>query len=65
MSRQSDDKPVEDRRDFLKLATLGTVLGGAAIVAGGTAENASAAELKSGGYRETEHIKTYYKLLRF
>lgn len=60
-----DEKPdVEGRRDFLKLTSLGTVLGGAGLVAGGSAEAADAAT-DGGGYRETKHIKTYYELARF
>lgn len=65
MSKDRDGKPVEDRRDFLKLATFGTVLGGAAIAAGGAAKAASASGDQGSGYRETDHVKTYYKLARF
>lgn len=65
MSRDRDRKSVEDRRDFLKLATYGTVLGGAAIAAGGAAQAASASRDEGSGYRETDHVKTYYKLARF
>ena len=65
MSKDRDEKSVEDRRDFLKLATYGTVLGGAAIAAGGVAQAASAPIEDGRGYRETDHVKTYYKLARF
>ena len=65
MSKDRDEKSVAERRDFLKLATLGTVLGGAAMAAGGTAQAATSAKPKSGGYRETDHVKTYYDLARF
>ncbi len=53
-----------DRRDFLKMAGLGTVAGGAALVA---AKEAAADEINTAGkgYRETDHVKTYYKLARF
>ena len=60
------DKSVEaGRRDFLKLAGVAAVTGGTALAAGGS--EAEAAEVKSEGglYRETEHVKTYYKLARF
>ncbi len=59
------EKTAEDRRDFLKLASLGTVLGGAAIAAGGTAEAAESVEDAGGGYRESEHVKAYYRSARF
>ena len=59
------DKDVEARRDFLKLASLGTVLGGAAIAAGGTAQAAEAVDETGSGYRETAHVKTYYDSTRF
>lgn len=54
------------RRDFLKLAGLGTVVGGAALVTG--REPSEAAEPVSGkasGYRDTEHVRTYYSTARF
>ncbi len=65
MGKDQDEKSVAERREFLKLATLGTVLGGAAITAGGIAQAAMPDGAKSSGYRETEHVKTYYKLARF
>jgi hypothetical protein len=54
-----------DRRGFLKLAGLGTVASGAALVSG-SAEAARAPTPETGaGYRETEHVKTYYATARF
>jgi len=55
------------RRDFLKLAGLGT-LAGAAGAAGGTprkAEAATARPATGAGYQETEHVKKAYELSRF
>ncbi len=54
------------RRDFLKLAGLGT-LAGAAVAVTAPAEQAEAAEAEraGGGYRETEHVKKAYELARF
>jgi hypothetical protein len=57
---------VAKRRDFLKLAGLGVVSAGAVLVA--APEDGEAAEARpdgSVGYRESEHVKTYYKLARF
>lgn len=66
MSKDRDEKSVADRRNFMKLATVGTVLGGAAIAVGGAARaEVSPAEAKGKGYRETPHVKTYYELSRF
>lgn len=59
------EKTAEDRRDFLKLASLGTVLGGAAIATGGAAEAAETVDEKGSGYRESQHVKTYYQSARF
>ncbi|HDZ75487.1 MAG TPA: twin-arginine translocation signal domain-containing protein [Aurantimonas coralicida] len=55
-----------DRRAFLKFAGLGTVATGAALVTGGQAE-AEVADAKSAapGYRETDHVKTFYQTARF
>ena len=55
-----------DRRGFLKLAGLGSVAGGAAIVSGEKARAESAGpETGKLGYRETEHVKNFYKSARF
>ena len=54
------------RRDLLKLAGVGG-LAGAAAVAGTKREASAAAEQapRGGGYRETDHVKTYYRSARF
>jgi len=65
MSRDRDEKSAADRRDFLKLATVGTVLGGAAVAAGGSVQAAVRADAEGAGYRETDHVKRYYDLSRF
>ena len=60
------DRTDTDRRGFLKLAGLGTVAGGVALVAGeGTAQAATAKTSKGSGYRETDHVKTFYETARF
>ncbi len=54
------------RRDFLKLAGLGTVAGAAAVVAkGGGQAKAQPAKTASAGYQETAHVKKVYDLSRF
>lgn len=69
MSRQKDASAQEsttDRRGFLKLAGLGTVAGGTAIVTGAGAEAVEIVEeTKTGGYRLTEHVKRAYETSRF
>lgn len=59
------EKGVDARRDFLKLASLGTVLGGAALATGGGAQAAESVDESGEGYRETAHVKTYYDSTRF
>jgi hypothetical protein len=54
-----------DRRDFLKMAGLGTVAGGAALVVAKDEAKADEIGAAGQGYRETEHVSTYYKLARF
>jgi len=55
------------RREFLKATGItGAVAGVAAVSLKG--QPAEAVEMKASGragYRETEHIKTYYELARF
>ncbi len=53
------------RRDFLKLAGLTAVTGGALAATGESAAASDALEEGQAGYRESEHVKTYYKLARF
>ncbi len=60
-----EEKNVEARRDFLKLASLGTVLGGAALATGGSAQASETLDESGSGYRETAHVKTYYESTRF
>ena len=63
---QEKDRVTADRRNFLKLASVGAVLGGAAAVTG--AETAQAAEDKArdeGRYHESEHVRRYYDLARY
>jgi hypothetical protein len=59
-------KAGSDRREFLKMAGLGGIAGGAALVAGKPAEAAENVSPREGaGYRETEHVKAFYKSMRF
>ena len=60
---EKKEKGGADRRDFLKLASLGTIVGAATAVA---SDDAQAIESTDGsGYRETAHVKTYYELSKF
>ncbi|MCI0429730.1 MAG: twin-arginine translocation signal domain-containing protein [Rhodospirillales bacterium] len=55
-----------DRRGFLKLAGVGALAGGAAALGATKKAEAKAAEAPSGrGYRETDHVRTYYRTARF
>ena len=62
----SDDTKAVGRRDFLKLSGVAAATGGAALAVSGTeAEASETLQSASTGYRETEHVKTFYKLARF
>ena len=65
MSKDQEPKSTK-RRDFLKLAGLGT-LAGTAAAAGVRRDAAAATPDKAGaaGYRETPHVKKFYSLARF
>lgn len=57
-----------NRRDFLRLAGLGATAGAVAVATGTNAEQAEAAEAADGkgaGYRESAHVRQYYKLAAF
>lgn len=65
MKTRKDTQQVA-RRDLLKMAGLGGVAGAAAIAtSAGKAEAATEADVKGSGYRETEHVRTYYDLAKF
>lgn len=57
------------RREFLKLAGLGAGVAGAAAIGIGTpkaqAVTGKPAGQQEAGYRESEQVKTYYRLARF
>lgn len=61
------EKPVSARREFLKLASLGTVVGGAGLLLqDGTAKAAGTqSDETAAGYRETPHVKAFYDSTRF
>jgi len=62
----TDNNPKQpDRRSFMKLAGLGAA--GASLGLGAKEAEASQAPAaaEQGGYQETEHVKTYYRLARF
>lgn len=64
MARSEQEEGGTDRRGFLKLASLGSVATGAALVIGDEA-TAAPLETATDGYRETDHVKTYYAHARF
>lgn len=55
------------RREFLKLASLGTVVGGASLLLQETVAEASGADTARDGrgYQETPHVKAFYDSARF
>ncbi len=64
METKKQDVGQTGRRDFLKLSAFGAAAAGTVIASG----SATADEVKSvsgSGYRETEHVKTFYKTARF
>lgn len=62
---EDKSKARETRRGFLKMAGVGTLAAGAAVVAAEPAQADTAEEAGAEGYRETKHVKTYYDLARF
>jgi len=64
--KKGQEASAAKRREFLKLAGLGSVT--AVAGAAGVAAPAAAAEepaARGGGYRETAHVKKVYELARF
>lgn len=52
------------RRDFLKLSLVGSAAAAGAVAAARPAK-ADPAEPEGSGYRETDHVRTYYQTARF
>ena len=64
--KEKCDRANADRRSFLKLAGIGAVTGGAALVSGkGVAEASTTADDTGRLYKQSDHVKTYYRLARF
>ena len=59
------EKVKTDRRGFLKFAGLGTLASGAALVTGEKVEASEVIETAESGYRETDHVRTFYDSARF
>jgi|TARA_B100001758_G_scaffold240958_1_gene247186 hypothetical protein len=65
MEKKNSQEVVADRRGFLKGSAVSVAAAGVAVVAGKSAV-ANEVDVTSGaGYRETEHVKTYYETARF
>ncbi|MEO1066737.1 MAG: twin-arginine translocation signal domain-containing protein [Pseudomonadota bacterium] len=59
------EETATDRRTFLKMASVGTLAGGAAAVTGVSAQASEEIQVEGSGYRESEHVKRVYELSRF
>jgi hypothetical protein len=53
------------RRAFIRKTGMGAGALGVASLVGAKAAEAAAGSATGAGYRETEHVKTYYKLAKF
>ena len=64
---KNQDKSKLGRRDFLRALGAGAVLAvtAAAPLASEAAATESDADKKKARYKETDHVKTYYKVNRF
>ena len=62
---KGNEKAAGNRRDFLRLAGVSAVTGTAAAAAGSATAEAAKPGEGAAGYRETDHVNTYYKLARF
>lgn len=66
MSEKKSGRISAKRRDVLKLVTLGSIAGATALATGSfTPADAANGKPKAKGYRETEHVRKYYKTARF
>ena len=63
-NKQNTDT-ASNRRDFLKLAALSAATGGAVLASTNDSEASEVMSLTSAGYRETDHVRQFYKSARF
>ena len=64
-NKDNDRGTQSGRRNFLKLAGVGTVAGGAALVMGSPAKAVTKSPQNGAGYAETKHVQTYYESTKF
>jgi hypothetical protein len=67
-SKTASENAQFDRRSFMRLAGLGAGVAGVSIglgVSEASAGEAATPAADQGGYRETEHVQTYYRIARF
>jgi len=62
---EKGQKAKAGRRSFLKLVGVGALSGGAVLALDKSKAEASETPEKTSGYRETDHIRTYYESTRF
>ena len=66
MKSKKDKVSRTDRRDFLKVAGVGALAGGAAALGATKKVEAATAEVPaSRGYHETDHVRKFYRTARF
>ena len=65
MKSREEKDTVAERRDFLKRSAVTVAAAGAVAVAGKTASADEVKVPEGAGYRETEHVKAFYKTARF
>jgi GH24 family phage-related lysozyme (muramidase) len=66
---RDEKKTTVDRRDFLRKVGIGTVGAGATLatplVTAAQADSESESEKRKARYRETDDVKTYYRVNRY
>ena len=66
---RDEKKTTVGRRDFLRKAAIGTVGAGAALatplMTPAQADSETDQEKRKARYRETDHVKTYYRVNRY
>lgn len=65
MEKKNSQEVVADRRGFLKGSAVSAAAAGVAVIAGKSAVAREVDVTSGAGYRETEHVKTYYETARF
>jgi hypothetical protein len=65
MTKEQEQKPKVGRREFLRTLGVGAAAAAVPLAGDARADSESNDEKRKSRYRETEHVKTFYRVNRY